>query len=136
MAEQTGSLRSKYQELIDLANRSGVSQLQVRQQENVLYIDGNAPSEAVKEQLWDTYNRIDPDYRSGDLVLKINPIGTSFGESPGSQEEYTVVKGDSLSRIGEKFGVPWKKIFEANKDQISDPDLIQPGWKLRIPRKQ
>ena len=61
MAQETGSLRAKYQSLIDAASRSGVSNLQVRQQENVLYIDGNAPSEDVKNQLWDIYNRIDPD---------------------------------------------------------------------------
>ena len=49
MAQETGSLRAKYQSLIDAASRSGVSNLQVRQQENVLYIDGNAPSEDVKK---------------------------------------------------------------------------------------
>ena len=133
MAEQTGSLRGKYQELIDTANRSGVSNLQVRQEGNVLYIDGNAPSEEVKKQVWDVYNRIDPDYRAGDLVLNINAIGTSANEA--KTEEYVVVKGDSLSKIGQKYGVEWKKIYEANRDQIKDPDLIQPGWKLKIPSK-
>jgi nucleoid-associated protein YgaU len=136
MAQPTSSLRSKYQELIDAATRSGVSNLQVRQQDNVLYIDGNAPSEEVKKQLWDTYNRIDPDYRSGDLVMNINAIGTSSHDAQASFEEYTVTKGDSLSKIGEKYGTPWKEIFEANKDQIKNPDLIQPGWKLRIPKKK
>lgn len=134
MAQETGSLRGKYQSLIDAATSSGVSNLQVRQQENVLYIDGNAPSEDVKNQLWDIYNRIDPDYRSGDLVMNINAIGTSSLEARA--QEYTVVKGDSLSKIGEKYGVPWKEIYEANRDQVKDPDLIQPGWKLRIPAKK
>lgn len=130
MAQETGSLRGKYQQLIDTASSSGVSNLQVRQQDNVLYIDGDAPSEDVRKHLWDVYNRIDPDYRSGDLVMNINAVGASAGH-----EEYTVVKGDSLSKIGQKYGVPWKEIFEANKDQIKDPDLIQPGWKLKIPGK-
>jgi nucleoid-associated protein YgaU len=132
MVQQTGSLRGKYQQLIDAATQAGVSDLQVRQQENVLYIDGTASSEAVKQQLWDVYNKIDPDYRSGDLVMN---IGVSGGGSSASQE-YTVVKGDSLSKIGEKYGVSWKEIFEANKDQVKDPDLIQPGWKLKIPAKK
>lgn len=132
MAQETGSLRGKYQQLIDAATANGVSDLQVRQQDNVLYIDGNAPTEDVKKQLWDIYNRIDPDYRSGDLVMNINAAaGTS-----SATEEYTVVKGDSLSKIGEKYGVPWKEIYEANKDQIKNPDLIQPGWKLKIPSKK
>jgi nucleoid-associated protein YgaU len=132
MVQQTGSLHGKYQQLIDAATQAGITDLQVRQQENVLYIDGTASSEAVKQQLWDVYNKIDPDYRSGDLVMN---IGVAGGGSAATQE-YTVVKGDSLSKIGEKYGVAWKDIFEANKDQVKDPDLIQPGWKLKIPAKK
>jgi nucleoid-associated protein YgaU len=129
------ALRAKYQQLIDTATRSGVTNLQVREQNNVLYIDGNAPSEAVKQQLWDLYGRLDPDYRAGDLVLNITVTGTSAHEAKGYQE-YEVVKGDSLSKIGQKYGVPWKEIYEANKDLIKDPDLIHPGWKLKIPAKK
>jgi nucleoid-associated protein YgaU len=135
MAQETGSLKGKYERLINAATNYGVSNLQVRQQDNVLYIDGNAPSEDVKNKLWDVYNQIDPDYRAGDLVLNINAIGTSSNDARGSYEEYTVVKGDTLSEIGQKYGVSWKEIFEANKDQIKDPDLIHPGWKLKIPGK-
>ena len=78
------------------------------------------------------YNRIDPDYRGGDLVLNVNVVG---GEKPEVNREYVVVKGDSLSKIGQKYGVKWKDIYEINKDLIKDPDLIQPGWKLKIPNK-
>jgi len=52
-------------------------------------------------------------------------------------DTYTVKSGDSLSKIAKNFyGDPmqYKKIFEANKDQISNPDLIQPGWVLKIPK--
>ena len=45
-------LQVKYKEIIDAAGVSGVSDLQVREQDNVLYIDGTAPSGAVKDQLW------------------------------------------------------------------------------------
>jgi nucleoid-associated protein YgaU len=51
-------------------------------------------------------------------------------------ERYTVAKGDSLSKIAKKVygdASQWRRIFEANRDQIEDPDLIQPGWKLLIP---
>ena len=44
------ALRAKYQQLIDTATQSGVTNLQVREQGNVLYIDGNAPSEEVKKK--------------------------------------------------------------------------------------
>ena len=49
---------------------------------------------------------------------------------------YTVVAGDSLSKIAKReYGKAslWPRIFEANKDQIKNPDLIHPGQKLRIP---
>jgi nucleoid-associated protein YgaU len=49
---------------------------------------------------------------------------------------YTVVAGDSLSKIAKKFygdANDWKRIFEANKDLIKNPDLIRPGQKLKIP---
>ncbi|HYE55128.1 MAG TPA: SH3 domain-containing protein, partial [Chitinophagaceae bacterium] len=94
------NLQNKYQELIDAARTSGVSNLQVREQDNVLYIDGSVPSAQSKQQLWDVYNRIDPDYRSGDLVMNLTL-------APGAEEEYEVVKGDSLSKIGQKYSIAW-----------------------------
>ena len=66
------ALQDKYKELVDTAKSSGVSDLQVREQDNVLYIDGVAPSGSVKDQLWDVYGRIDPDFRSADVVMNIN----------------------------------------------------------------
>ena len=53
-------------------------------------------------------------------------------------ERYTVVAGDSLSKISKKHygdASQWRRIFEDNRDQIQNPDLIQPGWKLVIPPK-
>ena len=123
------AVRDKYQSLIDLANQSGVSNLQVSEEGDVLHLSGTAPSEEVKQKLWDEYNRIDPDMRSGDLVMNIEAGGG------GGEETYTVKSGDSLSKIGHHYGVSWQEIFEANKDQIKDPDKIFPGQTLRIPRK-
>ena len=66
------ALQDKYKQIIDSATASGVSNLQVREKEGVLYIDGDAPSGAVKDQLWNTYGKIDPDFRAGDLVLNVD----------------------------------------------------------------
>jgi nucleoid-associated protein YgaU len=51
-------------------------------------------------------------------------------------ESYTVKSGDSLWKISERVygnGNDWRRIYEANKDQIQNPDVIQPGWVLTIP---
>ena len=66
------SVRAKYQQIIDEATKAGITDLQVKEQENILYIEGTAPTGEVKDKLWDVYNTIDPDYRSGDLVLNVN----------------------------------------------------------------
>jgi hypothetical protein len=129
------AVREKYQSLIDLAGQGGVSGLQVREEGDVLHVSGTAPSEEAKQRLWDEYNRIDPDMRSGDLVMDIEVGGGGAGEAGGGQT-YTVKSGDSLSAIGQRHGVAWREIHEANRDVIGDnPDLIKPGQKLRIPNK-
>jgi nucleoid-associated protein YgaU len=49
---------------------------------------------------------------------------------------YTVVAGDSLSKIARRFygdAKLWKRIHEANRDQIENPDLIHPGQVLKVP---
>ena len=123
------ALQDKYRELVTAAQSAGVSNLQVREQDRVLYIDGVAPSEEIKQKLWDIYGKIDPDYRSADLVMNVKVV-----QGAGGIKEYVVVSGDNLTKIGKKFNVKWKDIFEANKDKIKNPDHIEPGWKLKIPQ--
>lgn len=51
---------------------------------------------------------------------------------------YVVQKGDSLSKIAKHHygnANDWRRIFEANRDLIKDPDLIHPGQTLKIPAK-
>lgn len=122
------ALQDKYKALVDQANSAGLSNLQITEQDNVLYITGAASSEQVKQQLWDTYEKLDPEFRSADLRLDISVAGG------GGEQIYEVKSGDNLSKIARNYpGLTWQKIYEANKDQIKDPNLIQPGQKLKIP---
>jgi nucleoid-associated protein YgaU len=125
------SVQEKYQTLLELANQNGTSYT-LSEADGVLHVDGTAPSEEAKQQIWDEYNRIDPDYRSGDLILNINAGGAAAGGGGG--HTYTVEAGDSLSKIGQKYGITWQQIFEANRDTIKDPDMIHPGQELKIPQ--
>jgi len=60
------------------------------------------------------------------------------GSSSTAPKVYVVVKGDTLSKIAKhEYGraSDWKRIFEANRDILDDPDKIFPGQKLKIPPK-
>lgn len=61
---------------------------------------------------------------------------TAPAPAKAAAKTYTVVAGDSLSKISKQFygdANQWKKIFEANRDQIKNPDLIRPGQTFKIP---
>ena len=70
-----------------------------------------------------------------------NVRGGSSSTAPSSRSDvevrsYTVVSGDSLSKIAKReYGNAneWRRIFEANQDVLKDPDKIFPGQKLKIP---
>jgi len=65
-------LQDKYKTLITAATTAGINNLQAREQDNVLYLDGEAPTGAAKDALWDVYEKLDPDFRSNDVVMNIN----------------------------------------------------------------
>lgn len=81
------ALQDKYRQLVTTAQQSGVSNLQVREQGGVLYIDGTAPSAAIKDQLWDVYGQIDPDYKSGDVIMNIKTNVTSGSQATVNTKE-------------------------------------------------
>jgi hypothetical protein len=90
------ALQEKYKELIDAATAAGVNELNVREQDGVLYIDG-ATSGTVKQQLWDTYERLDPNYASGDVVMNINSVA---GVADGSKLKVTTNSSNLNIRKG------------------------------------
>ena len=62
--------------------------------------------------------------------------GSSSTEETIGEQTYTVQRGDTLSHIAKQFygkAGAWNRIFEANRDQLDNPDLIQPGQVLKIP---
>lgn len=90
------ALQEKYKELTDAATAAGVGNLQVREQDGVLYIDGEAPSGAVKDNLWNIYDKIDPNFLSGDLVMNIN-VSTAV---PGAKVKVVTEKSNLNIRKG------------------------------------
>ncbi len=126
--------REKYQSLIDMAHDSGASEVEATEEGGVLHLRAVVSDAGARQKLYDEYERLDPGRRSGDLALKVEVTGRG-ADGGGGGETYTVQSGDTLSAIGQRLGVAWRDIFEANRDQLNDPDKIQPGQNLRIPRK-
>ncbi len=63
-------------------------------------------------------------------------VDTTEEKVGGAEQTYTVAKGDTLSHIAKQFygkASKWSVIFDANRDQLDDPDKIQPGQVLKIP---
>jgi nucleoid-associated protein YgaU len=77
--------------------------------------------------------------KPGDDMPDFSDVASGASSTAPAQaafKNYTIVSGDSLSKIAKReYGNAgaWKKIFEANKDVIKDPDKIFPGQKIRIP---
>lgn len=66
-------------------------------------------------------------------------VSTAPAAATPTVQTYTVVGGDSLSKIAKKFygnAGKWREIFEANRDRISNPDMIQIGQVLKIPTQE
>jgi nucleoid-associated protein YgaU len=123
-------LKAKYQPAIDLAKARGVQLKNVHVENEKLLIRGDAPNQGIKNEVWNQIKAIDPNY--DDLTADINVDGAL----PVPPRIYEVVGGDSLSKIAKRFygdANQYNRIFEANKDQLKDPDHVKVGQKLKIP---
>ena len=108
-------------------------------QDGKLFIKGVAPSLDAANKVWDEIKRVNP--AANDITADL-PVDTSMQvQQPQSQQAsnvrmYTVKAGDTLSKISKEFygsANEYMKIFEANKDQLKDPNKIQVGQQLKIP---
>lgn len=73
---------------------------------------------------------------AGEPAIPTPDLSRSTGTT-GQEQTYTVVAGDSLSKIAKRFygdASLWPRLHEANRDQITNPDLIHPGQRLKIPQ--
>jgi nucleoid-associated protein YgaU len=96
--------------------------------------------------IFDRFKRTDDKTQGKPDFSNVQAGGSSTARPPavtdpiagsGPSGTYIVVKGDSLSKIAkEQYGdaSKWRRIYEANRDLIKDPDLIYPGQSLRIPQ--
>jgi len=124
-------LRDKYAYAIQTAK--GKFQGNAEERDGKLYFKGTIATEEQKNELWNAIKTI-PSWRE-DIVADIQVTGPPPGAA-ANIKTYTVKAGDTLSKIAKDHlgnANAYMKIFEANKDQLTNPDVIKPGQVLRIP---
>lgn len=129
-------LKQKYASVLAAVQQQGVRLAHLHVQDNKLLMEGAAPSEAIKNALWNQIKAINPAYDDITVNVTVDPSLPQPAPSGGPSQTYTVQAGDSLSRIAKQFygnADEYMRIFDANKDKLNDPNRIQIGQELVIP---
>lgn len=125
-------LREKYSSAITTAKNLRM-QGSAEERDGKLHWNGTVNSQDEANQIWNAIKAV-PDWQKdivADITVSPQPAGVGT-----TGKSYTVQPGDTLSGIAKQHlgdGNAYMKIFEANRDQLSDPDKIKPGQVLRIP---
>ena len=124
-------LRDKYAYAIQTAK--GKFDGSAQEKDGKLYFAGTVKSDAEANEIWNAIKTI-PDWRT-DVVADIKVVPSAAGAAAAAKT-YTVKAGDTLGAIAKaQLGDAgaYMKIFNANKDLLTDPDKIKPGQVLKIP---
>jgi LysM repeat protein len=133
------SLKGMYQYAIQVSQ--GKFHGTTEERDGKLVMKGTVASQADKNAIWDAIKTI-PTWQK-DVMADIQVTGGASpaasappAAAPPSAKTYTVKAGDTLSHIAKEHlgsAGAYMKIFELNKDQLTDPDKIKPGQVLRLP---
>lgn len=122
------SLKDKYNDLLDLEKKLGVKSSDCKEEGGKIKFFGTAEYEFDKNEMWQnikTHSGWEDEVMADFKVEKKDLYGM-----------YTVKSGDTLSKIAKYVygdANKYPKIFESNKDQLANPDLIKVGQRLRLP---
>jgi nucleoid-associated protein YgaU len=139
MADRFEQLKAKYQSVLNFIQSNNIQLQNVNMEGDKLLIRATAPSADAKNRVWDQIKLVDP--KLSDLIADIQAPAAAAAAAGGAPSTaaartYTVQPGDSLSKISKQFygdANKYMKIFEANKDKLSDPDKVKVGTELVIP---
>ena len=137
------SLREKYNHAIQTAKNFKMDG-SAEERDGKLHFKGKVQSQEQANKIWDAIKTV-PSWQT-EVVADIKAVATSATPTqtqpqPSTQKQtqvtYTVKSGDTLSKIAREFlgdANAYMEIFNANRDQLSDPNLIKPGQVLKIPQ--
>ena len=135
-------LRDKYSYAIQTAKELRMDG-SAEERDGRLHFNGTVRSEDEKNRIWNALKTI-PDWQK-DIVADIRVQPASQAQQAAAQappegvehETYTVRPGDTLSGIAKRLlgnAAAYMEIYNANRDQLSNPDHIEPGQVLKIPQ--
>jgi nucleoid-associated protein YgaU len=138
-------LRDKYSQAVMTAKQLGMEG-SAEERDGKLHFKGTVKSEDEKNQIWNALKTV-PDWQKDVMAdIKVKAGGLQGDErtrsvpqptpAKAAMKSYTVKSGDTLSEIAKRelgSANKYMEIFEANRDQLSDPDKIKPGQVLKIP---
>lgn len=130
------SLRDKYQRAVQAAKGVHMDG-SAEERDGKLHIHGTVNSVEEKNQIWDAIKDVSGWENEVMADIRVSEVPAAVGTTgAGSRRTYTVKPGDTLSGIAKQFyGDPqaYHRIFDANRNQLKDPDKIFPGQVLTIP---
>lgn len=119
----------KYGPVLDLCNRFNMKDAKVEEKEGALKVYGIVHTQYQKNQIWDKIKEV-----GGQAATDIKAdIRT---EAKDYYHIHKVVSGETLGKIAKQYlgeAKQYMEVFNANKDQLSNPDLIKVGQELKIP---
>ncbi len=137
------ALKEKYSSVLELIKKQNVRLDHLHVQDDKLFMQGAAPSDDIKNKIWNQIKTVDASYSdlTCDLSVDSSLPQPAPDEAPApaapAETVYTVVSGDSLWKIAQQFlgnGALYPKIIEANPDKLVDEhSVIHPGDELKIP---
>ena len=127
------TLQDKYSSVVSAAQSAGVSNLQVQEQDGILYVSGNASNTAAKDAVWNALGAIDATYSASDINIDVQVAGLAAGASltvatedsnlnirqePSTEGAIVgkAAKGESVTLV-EQTSADWWKIKTANGEE-------------------
>jgi nucleoid-associated protein YgaU len=127
-------LKLKYQSVLNLIKQKGVRLAHLHVENDKLFVKGAAPSQEVKNAIWDQIKLVDATY--SDLTCDLS-VDESLAPPVAEPRTYTVKAGDSLWKIAQQFygnGAQYPRIIAANPNKLKDDKtVIHPGDVLVVP---
>ncbi len=135
-------LREKYDHAIQTAKNFRM-QGGAEERDGKLHFKGTVATQEEANKIWDAIKTV-PSW-SQEVVADIQATRQAPAQTPGQtapqgtakEATYTVKAGDTLSKIAKEHlgnANAYMDIFNANRDQLSDPDKIRPGQVLKLPQ--